>query len=237
MRNIRTLIPLLFLTLGFTNCAAPDLSDVTLEEFQQIEAQQSALTGPHKWLTQPAGDSVTCGTDGFGGWRGQLFPFMSSRMISVGTRDSATVCGGPGFHSGYPGSHTTGYSTYLQGYLNQVPTELLILMLGTNGDSDGQNYVDILLAPTFANHPDIKVLVLAIPDAPSQGTYPATYNASLSAAVNAYSNGLGGDRLRYTGCTEFLSPNEFDPDMLHPNTAGYNRIANCIFKRLNQWVY
>jgi lysophospholipase L1-like esterase len=172
----------------------------------------------------PAGDSITCGTDEHGGYRGPLFAALGGRAVSVGPRDSATVCGGPGHHAGYPASHTSGYSGYLPGYLKDIRPDIVLLMLGTNGDNGGPEYVRDLVRPSLDTS-DAILVVGAIPDGPSQGAYPETFNASLAAALMQVPE--FGERLFYAPQTEFIPADGFSEDGLHPNTAGYERLAEA----------
>ena len=242
MKSIRAFVCLLLLSaVSIAACAVPVTGDAapcavsmdgTPAADSCFDTKLSAVGTPLRSV-MPTGDSNTCGADGFGGYRAQLFPYISGKAISVGPLDSAVYCGGPGRHAGYSGSHTTGYSTYLQGYIALWNPEILFMMLGTNGDSDGQNYVDILLRPTLTNYPNIKIVVAAIPNAPVQGTYPATYNASLQAAVTSMPE--YGWKVFYTNKTAQLDPNtDFMPDGLHANQYGSNKIANAFFLKFVQ---
>lgn len=206
-----------------------------------MDPNAASVTFPLKIMQ--AGDSITRGTDEKGGYRAPLFEKLGAKAIPVGTLNPKDYGGGPGFHSGYNNIHTRTAAGYLQQWIDgcaidpmtPAKPDIILLMLGTNGDGDGPEYVQMLIRPTLDKNPTVKIVVGAIPTSPTDnGAYARTFNTSLRAAILAVPE--YGSRVFYVPETEFLLPTEFDPDNVHPNTLGYARIANAWYTKLSQIV-
>jgi lysophospholipase L1-like esterase len=213
--------------VSFGGCAAPEddaaVAALAIEDLGP--GSDCSGVAPRQLRILPAGDSITCGTDKNGGYRGPLFAALGARAESVGPRDSAADCGGPGFHGGYPGWRTTNYVGYLPGFLAALKPDVVLMMLGTNGTGGGAEYVSGLVRPALDADPALRLLVGAIPATPVQGDYPHAFNASLDAALRAVPE--FGTRLWWVPETESAArPGEYGEDMFHPAAAGYARIAD-----------
>lgn len=177
----------------------------------------------------PVGDSITCGSDGLGGYRTPLFASLGgeARVSFVGPRDSAEVCSGPGRHAGYPGASPYLFAApgSLPAWLPAYRPRVVLLHLGSNSDGMGATaYVANVVRPTLDWDPEVVVFVALIVSCDPTRAYEHGWNSDLRAALAAQPE--AGGRLRTVDMSSILDPvTDCSGDGLHPSTAGYAKMA------------
>jgi hypothetical protein len=176
----------------------------------------------------PAGDSITCGTDGVGGYRAPLYTDLSAdRPVQfVGPRD-ASACGGPGFHAGYPGITPSNWGGDGHGpaWIAAAEPNVVLMHLGTNSDGMGAAaYVANVVRPALSYAPKAVVIVALIISCDPMRTYEPAFNADLRSALE--SDPEYGTRIGMVDMSKLLDPAvDCATDKLHPLTSGYAKMS------------
>jgi lysophospholipase L1-like esterase len=218
--------------------------------------QPCPATGPCKIM--PFGDSITEGFPVNGGYRSELFRLehMAGNDITfVGSanNNSPAMVDGVTFprdhegHGGFTISGNNGIAQFVNPTISGDQPHIVILKIGTNdinGNVDVQNApmrLGNLIDSIFTADPDLLVILVQIIPTRSAGTNQAiqTYNAAMPALVTARQN-MGRHILLVDMYTEFTSTpnyqNELLGDNLHPNQAGYTRMAEVFFDVLEPYI-
>lgn len=199
----------------------------------------------------PLGDSITAGT---GCWRAMLW----HRLRSVGHNDVDFVGGvsdgggcNPGYsydtdHEGHGGFSATGIAdnNQLPPWLDAAKPDVVLMHLGTNDMWGGYIPLDRKLAAFTklvgqmrANNPKMRILVAQIiPMSPSSCTTCAADVVALDKALPAWAAGLSTSVSPVVVVDQWTG---FDAatdtlDGVHPNTAGYQKMADRWYPALAQ---
>jgi lysophospholipase L1-like esterase len=208
----------------------------------------------------PLGDSITDGfgsTSPGGGYRPSLFHLIlqagqHATFVGSAAQNGPAMVDGVAFprmhegHSGYtidPGAGRSGISPLTPTSLTTNTPHIVLLMIGTN-DIDLQNDVanapmrlGTLLDTIFTTAPDVTVLVAQITPT-SDDTLNArimTYNAAIPALVAA--RAAAGKHVLLVDMYASLASNASYKttllyDRLHPNDAGYAKLADTWYAAL-----
>lgn len=155
------------------------------------------------------GDSLTFGT---GANAGESYPVRLEALI--GRRVVA---------SGVPGETTSGGLARLPAAMEEVKPQLVILCEGGNdflqklGDAQAENNIRAMIQ--IARAQGAQVVLVGVPK-PGLLPSPATFYADIAKEL----------RLPYeeTALKKILTDNGLKSDLVHPNAAGYARLAEAI---------
>jgi lysophospholipase L1-like esterase len=206
----------------------------------------------------PFGDSITQGYNVNGGYRAPLFhlALAASRNItfvgsandySVPTVDGMTFPRNHEGHGGYTIEGSNGISQFVNTSIPNYQPHIITLMIGTNdingnvNVSDAPNRLGRLLDSIFTRSADILVVLAQIVPSRTDGTNNAirTYNSAMPALVSArVSQGrhvvLVDMYGAFTMDTNYK--NSLLADNLHPNQAGYTKMADVWFAALDPYL-
>jgi len=211
----------------------------------------------------PFGDSITQGYNVTGGYRAPLFHLARQAghtITFVGSASdySPAMVDGVAFppnHEGHGGytidnnsSHNTkGISPLVSSSMKNYTPNIITLMIGTN-DINGN--IDVGSAPTrlgalldsiYAANTDVLIILAQIVPTTNDGTNQAvsTYNAAIPALVSART-GMGRHLILVDMYTAFTKDSSYKTtlmgDGLHPNQAGYNRMADTWYAALEPYL-
>jgi lysophospholipase L1-like esterase len=218
--------------------------------------QPCPATGPCKIM--PFGDSITEGFPINGGYRSELFRLehMAGNDITfVGSanNNSPAMVDGVTFprdhegHGGFTISGNNGIAQFVSPTISGDQPHIVILKIGTNdinGNVDVQNAptrLGSLLDSIFTADADLLVILVQIIPTRTAGTNQAiqTYNGAMPALVTARQN-MGRHIILVDMYTEFTSTPNYQNallgDNLHPNQAGYTRMAEVFFEALAPYI-
>jgi lysophospholipase L1-like esterase len=211
----------------------------------------------------PFGDSITEGYPVYGGYRVHLFELaleadQEITFVGSATNGPETVEDGTDFprdhegHGGYTidtnaGRGTNGISQFVVPSMNSYEPDIITLMIGTN-DLNGN--IDVNSAPTrlgalldsiYAVDPDVLVVLAQIVPTRSDGTNQVvrTYNEAMPALVASRTD--AGRHLVLVDMYEaFTRDDDYKTallgDNLHPNEAGYARMAETWHEVLSPYL-
>ncbi|MFD3869978.1 FG-GAP-like repeat-containing protein [Streptomyces sp. NPDC058623] len=209
--------------------------------------QTSATPRPAPALLRimPLGDSITAGvgSDGEAGYRAPLW-----NLISEQNRYTPDFVGSGSFGGGGDPDNE-GHSGYTIGNIRDgldrwqaaAAPDVVLLHLGIN-DLNARNADPHAAAAELAslidrvetNKPGTAVIVQGLlPDTRGQYDRVNAFNADLRTAVST--RAAGGVRVRYVEPPRLDGPTEL-PDGLHPNAAGYRKMADAYHEGLEQAV-
>ncbi|WP_437733237.1 SGNH/GDSL hydrolase family protein [Sorangium sp. So ce1335] len=220
------------------------------------EFQPCPASGPCKIM--PFGDSITQGFNVAGGYRAPLFHLAleanrditfvgSASDYSVPMVDGVTF---PRNHEGHGGWTIEGNNGIAQLVGTSIPNyqpHIITLMIGTNdingniNVADAPNRLGKLLDSIFMRDPNILVVLAQIVPTRTDATNNAVkaYNAAMPDLVSTRVS--KGQHIvlvdMYTAFTN--DPNykqSLFADNLHPNQAGYNRMAEVWFQALSPYL-
>jgi lysophospholipase L1-like esterase len=195
--------------------------------------------GPCKIL--PLGDSITEGlaSSHRGGYRVDLFQRAlnaNRRITFVGSKQSGpTMVGGTTFprnHEGYSGETIDQIAARIPAALSRSP-DIILLMIGTNdmyrmGAADAPRRLEALIGKILdANSHALLVVARIIPFPGNANVEP--YNAAIPAIVQR--KAAAGEHIvlvdQFSGF-----PNSELADGVHPNDAGYRRMAGVWYSAI-----
>jgi lysophospholipase L1-like esterase len=212
-------------------------------------------SGPCKIL--PFGDSITEGYPVFGGYRMELFRLARAdahEITFVGSlANGPTTVDGVPFprnHQGH-GAHTIegamGIAQFVDSSMSNYTPDIVLLMIGTN-DINGN--VNVANAPTrlgallddiYAVDPNVLIILAQIVPTRADGTNQSvrTYNAAMPALVSQRTS--AGRHLVLVDMYEAFTRDEnyktaLLGDNLHPNEAGYTRMAATWYAVLSPYL-
>jgi lysophospholipase L1-like esterase len=201
-------------------------------------------SGPCKIL--PFGDSITEGYPVFGGYRMELFRLARAddhEITFVGSvangPDMVDGVSFPRNHEGH-GAHTIegtmGIAKFVDSSMSNYTPDIVLLMIGTNDINGNVNVANAparlgaLLDDIYAVDPDVLIILAQIVPTGSDGTNQAvrTYNAAMPALVTQRT-GAGRHLVLVDMYEAFTRDADYKTallgDNLHPNEAGYTRMA------------
>jgi lysophospholipase L1-like esterase len=189
----------------------------------------------------PLGDSITwgVGSPSASSYRAPLAALVAGQSAYtvqfVGSQVSGTLADQS--NEGHSGYLISQIRDGIDGWLSAAHPDLVVLHIGINDLNRG---VDVANAPArladlvdriYADRPGTGVIMLGlIPTTPNLGTQVAAYNAAAKKLQSTET--AAGHKLRYVD-PPALTPAEFT-DGLHPNDAGYQRMAQAVFPALTQ---
>jgi lysophospholipase L1-like esterase len=204
----------------------------------------------------PLGDSITCGDGGTNaGYRAELATLLSAagqpfRFVGTSCDNPGTLRGDQVWHEGHPGWLIRGDGTGREGLADHVSRwqraklapDVILLMIGTNDVAMGQppssaaarldELVDMLIDEDgLAPHGRLLLAQLTpILDADADVRVRA-FNAHLAELVAR--RAADGQTVRSVDMHGLLGPADM-ADALHPNDAGYRKIARAWFDALTE---
>lgn len=213
-------------------------------------------TGPCKIM--PFGDSITQGFPVAGGYRAPLFrlALQANRDITfVGSADDFSVPNVDGVpfprnHEGHGGWTIEGNNGIAQLVGTSIPNykpHIITLMIGTNdingniNVADAPNRLGRLLDSIFMRDPNILVVLAQIVPTRTDGTNNTirAYNAAMPDLVSTRVS-KGQHIVLVDMYTAFTNDPNYKQsllgDNLHPNQAGYNRMAEVWFQALSPYL-
>ncbi len=191
------------------------------------------------------GASITMGQTVNGGYRLPLENELTAAGIDVEFVGSRTTNSrGMRFpnHEGYPGHRIDqiddgGTNAF---HLTSIPVadtlakfrpDIVLLVCGTNDivqQRDLRNApqrMGHLISTILANDPGVTVYVGALPPLRGHDGDVRVFNAAVSDDIAR--RAATGDNVRFVDMYSILSPNsDFSPDRIHPNAAGYQKMAD-----------
>ncbi|WP_434383144.1 FG-GAP-like repeat-containing protein [Melittangium boletus] len=201
----------------------------------------SAVAAPPVLRLMPVGDSITFGVGSptHSSYRRPLVDLLANQ-----SRFSVTYVGSQA-SGNLPDLANEGHSGYIideiragiDGWMTGARPDVVLLHLGINDYNRGVDTANaparlrVLIDRIFANKPGVTVLVMGlIPTTVGREAQAATFNSQ----VKAMESGLrqAGKKFRYVQ-PPALTAAEL-PDKLHPNDAGYARMAQAFHDVLNQ---
>ncbi|MFJ1767404.1 FG-GAP-like repeat-containing protein [Amycolatopsis sp. NPDC088138] len=205
-----------------------------------VPAASAAALGPAVRV-MPLGDSITWGV---GSATTSSYRAPLSRLLAAQSRYSARFVGTQASGS-LPGPANEGHSGYtidqltagIDGWLAFDRPDVVLLHVGINDLARG---IDVAGAPQrlrtladriFADRPGVALLFLGlIPTTPGLESATASFNSSVKAMQG--SEQQAGHRFRYVDPPALTSAEM--ADNLHPNDAGYQRMAQSLYGPLDQ---
>ncbi|MDI5970879.1 FG-GAP-like repeat-containing protein [Streptomyces sp. SL13] len=201
----------------------------------------AAQTAVPQLRVMPLGDSITWGVGSAttSSYRAPLAGLVAQQsqytVQYVGSQSSGTLADQANEgHSGYVISQIR---DGIDGWMSAARPDVVILHIGINDLSRG---VDVANAPArladlvnriYTDRPGTSVIMLGlIPTTPNLGSQVATYNAAAQQLQGTEQG--AGQKFLYVDPPALTSA-EFS-DTLHPDDAGYARMAQAIYPALNQ---
>lgn len=212
----------------------------------------------------PFGDSITEGYPVNGGYRVPLFRLARAAgrsLTFVGSADNngpTTVDGAPfprnhEGHGGFtiedvPARGANGIADFVEPSLEAYEPHIITLMIGTN-DINGN--IDVASAPSrlgsllddiFAKDPDVLVILAQIVPTRTDGTNQAVQNYNAAIPELVATRVAAGRHLVLLDMYEAFTrdadyKNALLIDNLHPNEAGYARMAETWYAELEKYLH
>jgi lysophospholipase L1-like esterase len=202
-------------------------------------APRSFGQAPPPLRIMPLGDSITFGSGGtanLGGYRGPLYTLLTSAGYTVDyigsqTGNSASVPDQD--HEGHGGWRIDQLDANMVGWLGSMADPDVVLMhIGTN--DFGQNLdtvnainrLDALILKIATLRPDAQIIVTNLMERnePANAAIQAQFNPFVTARIAAH--GAAGRRVTFLDMRAAVPLSDM-PDQLHPNQAGYQKMANA----------
>jgi lysophospholipase L1-like esterase len=218
--------------------------------------QPCPATGACKIM--PFGDSITQGFNVAGGYRAPLFHLAleadrditfvgSANDYSVPTVDNVTFPRNHEGHGGFTIEGNNGISQFVNSSLQNFGPHIVTLMIGTNDINGNNNVADApnrlgrLIDSIFTRNANILVVLAQIVPTRSDGTNNTirTYNSAMPGLVSTrVAQGRHIILVDMYGAFTMDAnyKNSLLGDNLHPNQAGYNRMAEVWFDALDPYL-
>jgi lysophospholipase L1-like esterase len=195
-------------------------------------AQTSALIGPADVMNafMAIGDSITIGFPGSsGGWRARLNT-LAPKMVFQGRNNNT------GLHEGYNGFRTDQVLPVVQPIIRILQPRCLLISMGVNDINTGQSpastltevraFAETLLAESsYITHVFVSTIAIG---STMNGLGGGAFNTGLAAEF------AGADaRIATVDTTSRLVIGSDFADGLHPNDAGYQKMAEDWFAALD----
>lgn len=201
-------------------------------------------SGPCKVM--PLGDSITDGTGFSGGYRVELFAKATADKKNITFVGS--LSNGPSTVSGvtFPKSHEGHFGWTIKQVDDLIPDpalnpapHIVLLHLGTNDinqniASGAPDRLGSLVDQIIADLPGALVVVAKIIPEPSKASAIDTYNAAIPAVVKARAD-AGKHVILVDQFTGF--PSSELGDGVHPNQAGYTRMAGVWYAAIKSYLH
>jgi lysophospholipase L1-like esterase len=197
------------------------------------------------------GDSITCGksspADVAGGYRGALHTLLveagkPARFVGARTDNSEGLA--EPWHEGWPGYRIAEIGRAAEATLASTKADAVLLLAGTNDVRQGFALVDAparleaLVGEVARLQPQARVLVGSLPPLlpdpkhPHQVAALAAFNLAVPAVVaRCAARGL---RVEGVDIHAALTPSDISPDTVHPNAAGYTKMACAWFAAIER---
>ena len=195
----------------------------------------------------PLGDSITVGISGIpglDGYRKSLFMDLSNSGFNVdfvGSQMNGT--GLDNDNEGHSGFEANQISDNVVGWLNDNPADIVLLHIGTNDIDGGQGAVDVVsevsgildkIDQWGSVHGQVTVvlarIILRVDSASFNDTTKSFDDALQTMAQVHISN---GDNIVVVDMENALSySTDMSPDGIHPNLAGYEKMADVWYNAL-----
>ena len=191
----------------------------------------------------PLGDSITDGFETPGGYRIELF-----RLASQGNKNFTFVGGSmngptmvdnqpfPRAHEGHSGWTIMQIDNIVPSPALGVDPHIILLHIGTNdmGSAAGApERLATLLDQIIADSPEALLVVSSIIPFPGRASQVMTFNAAIPPLVTARAN-MGKHVIFVDQFTGF--PNSELADGVHPNPAGYARMAGVWYRAISSYL-
>ncbi|XXT15087.1 SGNH/GDSL hydrolase family protein [Sorangium sp. So ce429] len=200
-------------------------------------------TGPCKIL--PLGDSITFGLGFDGGYRVELFHLAQQDDHEI-TFTGTQQMNGPAMVDGvpFPRNHEGISGETIQQIANRVPTpalrdtpHIVLLHAGTNDMVSSANGADArlgaLLDELIAEAPDALIVVSSIIPLPFAASSVNTFNAAIPGLVAERAS--AGAHILFAD--QFMGfPTSELGDQVHPNQAGYARMAGVWYEAIEDYL-
>ena len=206
----------------------------------------------------PFGDSITQGFNVAGGYRAPLFGLAlaadreitfvgSANDFSVPSVDDVPFPRNHEGHGGFTIEGNNGIARFVNPSLQDYGPHIITLMIGTNDINGNNNVADApnrlgrLLDSIFTRNPDILVVLAQIVPTWTDGKNNTirTYNAAMPGLVSTRV-AQGRHIVLVDMYGAFTSDASYKTallaDELHPNQAGYNRMAEVWFAALDPYL-
>lgn len=192
----------------------------------------------------PLGDSITYGSGFVGGYRAPLYVLLANANYNVnfvGTQNNNATSWMPQKnHEGHSGYRIDQINSGFLTWVNSVPSpDIILLLIGTN--DYGQNYdtanatnrLDQLITLIATNKPNAKLLVanltLRTDNASMESAIEASFNPAVPGIVANHA--ALGQQVYFVDMHAALGASDLG-DKLHPNGAGYNKMAATWFQAI-----
>ncbi|WP_437618290.1 SGNH/GDSL hydrolase family protein [Sorangium sp. So ce1151] len=218
--------------------------------------QPCPASGPCKIM--PFGDSITQGFNVAGGYRAPLFHLAleadrditfvgSASDYSVPMVDGVTFPRNHEGHGGWTIEGNNGIAKLVGTSIPNYQPNIITLMIGTNDINGNINLADApnrlgkLLDSIFMRDPNILVVLAQIVPTRTDSTNNAimAYNAAMPDLVSTRVS-MGQHIVLVDMYTAFTNDTNYRQtllgDNLHPNQAGYNRMADVWFEALSPYL-
>jgi len=199
----------------------------------------------------PLGDSNTLGYSVpiyFSGYRDLLYALLTDAGYTVdfvGTQiDTHNPAIPDPHHQGHSGFRIDQIDSGLDGWLGGIADpDVVLLMIGTNDFLQGfqtaqaPNRLDSLIGHIATARPYAKILVASIvPNTTSSSINTAqnSFNATIPGIVNNHV--LLGRDVYFVDVNAAVTPADMSVDGVHPNEAGYDKIANTWFDAISSVI-
>lgn len=200
-------------------------------------------TGPCKVL--PLGDSITFGLGFDGGYRVELFHLAHQAGHEI-TFTGTQQMNGPAMVDGaqFPRNHEGISGETIQQIANRVPTpalrdmpHIVLLHAGTNDMVSSANGADArlgaLLDELIAEAPDALIVVSSIIPLPFAASSVNTFNAAIPGLVEERAS--AGAHIIFADQFAGFPTSELG-DQVHPNQAGYARMAGVWYEAIEDYL-
>jgi lysophospholipase L1-like esterase len=205
--------------------------------------QPCPATGACKVL--PLGDSITFGLGFDGGYRVELFHLATQDGHEI-TFTGTQQMNGPAMVDGkpFPRNHEGISGETIQQIANRIPTpglrdmpHIVLLHAGTNDMYQSPNGADTrlgaLIDELIANAPDALIVVSNIIPFPRGANEVSTYNAKVPGVVQERAN--KGAHVIFVDQFKDFPTSELG-DGVHPNKAGYARMAGVWYDAISDYL-